>query len=266
MKQNIKTLFFIIAFACNNSFACLNYYHTVDQHGELHNLVDNQFVGLNKNFNLELIASKLPQFDADFQESQSPYVLSDYAVLLMKAGKIKESLSLLIALNKRLPNEYQIAANLGTAYELIGELDSALFYIKRGIEINPKAHGNSEWIHVKVLETKKRQLEDPNYLDSKSVLELTEFQKNNLSTRYELEIQIRERFPFTAGPDQIMASLMIDLGDCYANDVSIEYAKAFYNIANKYYGADSSITAPKIDQMVAHRAEYKDITPFGNWA
>tara|TARA_B110000046_G_C13024495_1_gene413104 strand:+ start:2444 stop:2677 length:234 start_codon:yes stop_codon:yes gene_type:complete len=56
-------------------------------------------------------------------------MLSDYAVYLMKAGRVDESLAILKELNKNLPQEYQIAANLGTAYELNGELDSALFYI-----------------------------------------------------------------------------------------------------------------------------------------
>ena len=71
-------------------------------------------------------------------------MLSDYAVYLMKAGRVDESLAILKELNKNLPQEYQIAANLDTAYELNGELDSALFYIKRGIEINPDAHAGSE--------------------------------------------------------------------------------------------------------------------------
>ena len=187
-------------------------------------------------------------------------MLSDYAVYLMKAGRVDESLAILKELNKSLPQEYQIAANLGTAYELNGELDSALFYIKRGIEINPDAHAGSEWIHIQVLETKMKQIKNPDFLDFTSVLELSLEQKKDSATRAQLEIQIRERFPFSPGPDQIMASLMIDLADCYTNSLSIEHAKAFYNIAELYCGADSTLTTPKIYEMIELRKKYKDIS------
>jgi tetratricopeptide (TPR) repeat protein len=260
MKQTTILLFFIIAFGTQSSLGCINYYHTVDQAGDMHSWGDAGFVHFNKNFNLELIASKLPTLEADFQKYHSAYMLSDYAVYLMKAGRVEESLTLLIELNKNLPNEYQIVANLGTAYELNGELDSALFYIKRGIEINPNAHEGSEWVHIKVLETKLNQIENPDFLDFRSVLDLSPEQKRDSATRVQLELQIRERFPFSPGPDQIMASLMVDLADCYANSLSIEYAKAFYNIAELYYGADSTKTTPKIYEMIELRKTYKDIS------
>ncbi|NOQ70986.1 MAG: hypothetical protein GQ574_03230 [Crocinitomix sp.] len=248
MKQLGLLFILIIIITVQPVRGCLNYYHTIDQDGDFHEMTENGFIGFNKNFNYKLIASKLPDLEADFQNKKSPYLLSDYAVLLMKAGKIEASLALLIELNRNLPNEYQIAANLGTAYELNGELDSAIHYINRGMELNPEAHEGSEWVHIKVLECKLKQIENPNYLNNTSVLELTAEQKANYKTRHQLEIQIRERFPFTPGPNQIMASLMIDLGDCYASDLSIEYAKAFYTIAAEYYGAETEITSPKISK------------------
>lgn len=261
MKCFFTLLVFSFLFSPLNLFGCLNYYHTLDQDGDFHEMTENGFVGFNKNFNYKLIASKLPDLEAEFQNYHSPYLLSDYAVFLMKAGKIEESLALLVELNKNLPNEYQIAANLGTAYELNGELDSALFYINRGMELNPDAHEGSEWVHVKILEVKLKQIQDPNYLNNTSVLKLAAEQKADYKTRRQLEIQIRERFPFTPGPDEIMASLMLDLGDCYAANLSIEYAKAFYTIAEIYYGTDPAITDPKIEKMVALRVDYKDISP-----
>ncbi len=101
---------------------------------------------------------------------------------------------------------------------------------------------------------------NPDFLDFTSVLELSLEQKKDSATRAQLEIQIRERFPFSPGPDQIMASLMIDLADCYTNSLSIEHAKAFYNIAELYYGADSTLTTPKIYEMIELRKKYKDIS------
>ncbi len=53
---------------------------------------------------------------------------------------------------------------------------------------------------------------------------------------------------------------MIDLADCYTNSLSIEHAKAFYNIAELYCGADSTLTTPKIYEMIELRKKYKDIS------
>lgn len=53
----------------------------------------------------------------------------------MKLGKADVALEILKELNYHYPNEYKIVANLGTAYELNAELDSALKYIKKGIKL-----------------------------------------------------------------------------------------------------------------------------------
>tara|TARA_Y100000385_G_C12775015_1_gene500960 strand:+ start:457 stop:675 length:219 start_codon:yes stop_codon:yes gene_type:complete len=71
MKQSIAIFFFIMAFGAQNSLGCITYYHTVDQVGEMHSWGEEGFVHLNKNFNLELIASKLPKLAADFQKYHS---------------------------------------------------------------------------------------------------------------------------------------------------------------------------------------------------
>jgi tetratricopeptide (TPR) repeat protein len=183
-------------------------------------------------------------------------LLSDYSVQLMKLGKHKEALEILAVIYNHYPNEYKVAANLGTAYELNGMPDSALKYIKRGIELNPNSHEGSEWVHVKVLETKLKLKTDPNYLKNNSVLGLTEKQKMDSLIRRQIEIQVRERFPFIAGPDEIMASLLIDLGDCYANTASIEFAKVLYEIAKEYYGSTSPAIDVKIAEMKKLLKEY----------
>lgn len=81
-------------------------------------------------------------------------IWSDIAVNLMKLGMADSAIKILIPLAKKYPEEYNILANLGTGYELIGALDSAHKYISKGFEINPRSHRGSEWIHVKILEAK----------------------------------------------------------------------------------------------------------------
>ncbi len=48
----------------------------------------------------------------------------------------------------------RLRRNLGTVYELLGENENALLWIKKAVAIDPASHGNSEWIHVRILEAK----------------------------------------------------------------------------------------------------------------
>lgn len=257
MKKLILFLL-ILLLNFNQVKACLNYYYTVDSHGHLHptDPIDRIF---NTNFNLQLIESKLLKLEKQLKQKSDYKLLSDYTVLLMKAGKIKESLTILETLSKYYPNEYQIAANLGTAYELNGELEKAIRYIKRGMKLNPNAHDGSEWVHIKVLETKQKLVHDPTYLVTHSVLQLNDKNKNDSAIRAQILIQVKERFPFSPGPNEIMASILMDLGDCYANTHSIEFAKAIYTVAKKYYGSKDKRIDDKINQMLKLRNKYVNV-------
>lgn len=245
------------------ALSCLNFYYSINDDGHLHEITDfhESFRRFNKNFNLKRIDSKLRSYESDIQANKDYQLLSDYAVLLMKAGKTEASKELLYHLYIAHPTEYQLAANLGTAFELCGEVDSALKYIERGIELNPEAHEGSEWVHLDILNTKKELELDSSYLSHHTVLNLSESDKQDSTILNQIFIQVHERFPFSPGPDPIMASLMVDLGDCFANILSIEYAKAMYTLAKNYFGDESESTQDKIDQMIAKRVEFNNIQP-----
>jgi tetratricopeptide (TPR) repeat protein len=243
-----KTLFiFVLLFNVTASYACLNYYYSIDNSGHFH---DGEGLrrAFNTNFNTIRLEKNLRKLQLKLETSKDYKLLSDYAVLLLKAGKTAVALDILEQLSLKHPNDYQIAANLGTAYELSGNNEKALEYIKRGIELNPDSHGGSEWVHVKLLEAKLELEKNPSYLDSMTVLNLSNEQKMSGKISDQLMIQIRERFPFCKGSDPIMASLLIDLGDCYSNQKSIEFAKASYEIAKYYYKAADEIVDPKIEE------------------
>jgi len=254
-----KILFlFVLLLNFSNSHACLNYYYSIDHEGHFHD-AEGLKTHFNINFNPRTLEAEIKK-NADKLKTTKDYKwLSNYAVLLLKAGRTKEALDLLEQLSLKHLDEYQIAANLGTAYELSGNVEKALEYIKRGVELNPNAHDGSEWVHVKLLEAKLKLQSDPNYLTKNTVLNLSANQKKDLKVRQQLMIQIRERFPFCKGPDPIMASLLIDLGDCYAQTTSIEYAKALYEIALNYYGAPAKVADPKIKEMKELLRQYSNL-------
>jgi tetratricopeptide (TPR) repeat protein len=258
----MKNIFFLIAFFLVNFFplkACLNYYYTINKEGRIHSIGEKLLIPFNKNFNTALIVSKLEKLNAKMEQEHSYMLLSDYAVALLKLGKRKEALAIFIQLYMHYPNEYQIASNLGTAYELNGQADSALKYIKRGMELNPADHEGSEWIHVKILETKLKLASDSLWLHSHTVLELTEQQEKDSTVQKQLLLQLQERFPFSPGPDAIMASLFVDLGDAYAATSSIEYAKVSYWIAKEYYGDQSAALENKIKEMQKLIIQYRNV-------
>ena len=256
-----KSIIILILFTCFfEAKACLNYYHSIDNTGHLHS-ADDLKKAFNTNFNLKLIEKKLKKIEEQLIKEHDYKHLSDYAVLLLKAGKTKESLEILLQLSNHYPDEYQIATNLGTAYELNGEIEKAIQFINRGLELNPNSHEGSEWVHIKVLETKLKLKNDTLFLLENSVLNLAEEDKKSPIIRNQILIQCQERFPFSPGPNPIMASLLIDLGDCYANTSSIEFAKVLYTIAKIYFSADEDLADSKINDMINLRNKFAHIKP-----
>ena len=73
---------------------------------------------------------------------------NDYAVALMYLGRSSEAVELLKKLETENPGKYEIAANLGTAYELAGNNLEAHRWIKEGIQRNEESHFGTEWLHV----------------------------------------------------------------------------------------------------------------------
>ncbi|HEX2630380.1 MAG TPA: BTAD domain-containing putative transcriptional regulator, partial [Chitinophagaceae bacterium] len=88
------------------------------------------------------------------QRNVSYELLSDYAWNELRVGNKENAVKLLERLYAKHPNEYNIVANLGTAYEVTGKDAKALEYLKKAVAINAASHYNSEWIHIKILEQK----------------------------------------------------------------------------------------------------------------
>ena len=70
---------------------------------------------------------------------------------------------------KKYPNEYVVIANLGTTYELMGNNEKALEYIKKGMKLNPRSHNGSEWIHVESVGSENRHREKPKTIGRKKL-------------------------------------------------------------------------------------------------
>jgi tetratricopeptide (TPR) repeat protein len=189
---------------------------------------------------------------------------SDYAVSLVYAGKTTEAVELLQTLEKEQPGAYVVAANLGTALELLGRNEEALQWIREGIRRNPQSHQGTEWLHAKILEAKIAQEKDADYFKKHSVLEL---EPAHASTTMTIDgrtfspnevgeailYQLQERLQFVKPPDPAVASLLFDYAAIEAATNILESAQGLLKMAVEYgYPADRAEAQIKVyDQRIA---------------
>jgi len=253
--------FLLLLLSYSTGFSCYNEYYALDAKGHFHQ-IEMDRIKFPQYFDQRSIEKQLISLEQKLKKSTDFKLLSDYGLHLVQAGKVKEALVIFEKMAELHPNEYSIIANLGTTYELSGQNEKALEYIRKGIQINPNSHGGSEWIHVKILEAKIALEKDPGYLSNHTVLNLNSNQKQSQKVFDQLYIQLQERVPFSPKEtNPIMADLFIDLGDYYFETISFEHAKAFYQIAKLYYKSERLDIDQKIDRSRKLRETYSGSHP-----
>ena len=202
----------------------------------------------------ESFKNGIKQLDSLYKNTKDLDYLSDKGLLLILLKRYDEAVKLYLQIEKLEPNRYSTSSNIGTAYELLGQNKKALLWIKKSVEIDPKSHKSSEWIHVKILEAKIRGQE---FYTSKFLLN-TEFgiETNPISNLNKDELQklsdglyyqLNERLSFVAPKEKIVAQLLFDLGnvalllDNYA-DALADYEEA------KNYGFAGQLIEQRIKE------------------
>lgn len=181
-------------------------------------------------------------------------VRSDYAATLVHRGESHRAVQILESVEKSNPGEYQVAANLGTAYELSGDLARAHYWIREGIRRNPNSHDASEWIHLRILEARQALEKDPDWLRSNSVLDLdfgadaqprfpARWPKEAGSadaTIAALTYQLHERLAFVPAPDALVGALLADLAALLMLYRTVDVALPVFDLALSYRPADAT--------------------------
>ncbi len=203
-----------------SSFSCINEYgHTADgekrdraysflrpSHLKFHKIIIND--------RIDEIIEKIKIEPGNFKH------WSDLAINYMKRGNTDSALAILKPIAIQHPNEYTVIANLGTAYELKNELDSALKYISHGFKLNPNSHRKSEWIHIAILKAKIKQRSAGRYLEVNPIISEKLFLRHasNTSNKHSFQdtqnqilYQIKTRAPFTPAPNQVITNLFLNL-------------------------------------------------------
>jgi tetratricopeptide (TPR) repeat protein len=188
-----------------------------------------------------------PAANADFK------IRNDYAAKLIHQGKTKRAIEILESIEKSTPGEYRVAANLGTAYELDGDVERALKWISEGIQRYPEVHLGTEWLHVRILEVKRELAKNPDWLQTHTVLDFdfgtdlvpkmptTWGKMGEYRVLTALRYQLHERLAFVAPPDPIMGELIGILADSAAIKSPVEYAVPLYDLALTFKPASADL-------------------------
>jgi Tetratricopeptide repeat len=266
----LLTLSLIIA-SIFNGHSCINEYRTLLD-GEVV-LTDRDYAAPEARFNIAnktLLLEKLNQAYNIYKSSHSFKDYSDYAVMLTYNGRYEEAKAIFLRIEEKTPNLYETAANLGTTYELLGQIDSAIYWLTKSLKINPNSHGGSEWIHLKILEAKKLANGDEQKLWNTDILSLGLGENllpenirniNLMKIRQEIYSQLTERMSFIQPKDPIIGRLLFDFGNVTALVENVEGALQVYEKARTYgYNSDLFIKREKHFKSIQFKANFMNNT------
>jgi tetratricopeptide (TPR) repeat protein len=176
----------------------------------------------------------------------------NFGLYLVYAGKLDSAETHFRIVEEKWPNQYESAANLGTILEVNGKPEEALKWIKRSLELNPTAHQGSEWIHVKILETKLglQLATDMNQtfgLDfgTETMPKMLGDKRQLKNLQKELFYQLNERVSFVQPKETLVASLLFELGNLSLQLGNYRAAFKTYKLA-KIYGCISPLLKPRM--------------------
>lgn len=147
--------------------------------------------------------------------------------------------------------------NLAVAYELQGQHDSALYFMREAVRVNPEINEGSGWIQQMVLRFRMARDKNPEYLSGSSALSLDFGQKDLPENIYNMDLARLEqqlladlsgRLSVFEKPDTVIGMLLVDLGNVVALRYSIGEALAFYKAAVDY-GFSSDLLSARIKRV-----------------
>jgi tetratricopeptide (TPR) repeat protein len=260
--NKFKAFLIVLVLISVKSFACLNG-ETKILKNEAYAYIDHD--GINPqghNFFKGDFPRLIIELDSLYKKTKDLDYLSDKGYLLIVQGKYDEALKLYLNIEKIEPNRYSTASNLGTLYELMGQNQKAYTWIKKSIEINPESHKGSEWLHLRILEAKIKNLKDlsgqflinTNFGTSnepKTKLSKKEVDELTQSVYY----QVNERMSFIEPKDEIISILLFELGNLAELKGENNSALAIYRTA-RLYGYNDDLIVARMINSAQHEVEY----------
>jgi tetratricopeptide (TPR) repeat protein len=236
-----KFLIFLFCISSLTTYACINGETKTLANGFLVYEDDEGIIPKGHNFYIYDIEELKHELDSLYRTTNKVEYLSDIGYVLIIEGKLNEALKLYLELEKKHPNRYSTASNIGTIYELLGENKKALEWINKAIRINPNSHNSSEWLHSKILEAK---IKGSDFYNSNFLINvdfglynfpisiLSESKLNNLENS--IYYQLNERISFIKNQDSIIANLLFELGNIAMLKKQFFEADQIFKMAKEY--------------------------------
>lgn len=231
----------VLVLSAMQGTACINEYYTAKADGSLVRNEDVFYPSVPKaRLSKEQAANQLKKARKAYQRYPDYKHLSDLGAALLFNGRYQEAKKLFANLEQEHPGLYATAANLGTAYELLGQPDSALYWIARAIHINPASHHGSEWLHQRLLQQKVAgKTTAVTGLDfGNEAQPITAISNDSLLLlEQQLTYQLTERLYFVKAPDAYVAAWLFDLANIRSLTQDVQRAMPVYEEARRFgYG------------------------------
>ncbi|UQB69751.1 tetratricopeptide repeat protein [Epilithonimonas zeae] len=262
----MKKISFLLAFVISSfAFACLNYSIVgTDVNGKrktTHAMKEHNF-GLHiYDFDKSMIEENGKYDLEEYKKTKNLDNYLNYATSLVYLGEYDKAICIFKEIEEKQPDKYELASNLGTAYELIGDNKNALKYIQKALQLNKDSHHGSEWIHVKILENKLGNRTLENLLDIDFGNDKTPTSKYKKPELIEfindVSYQLSERTQFVKPTDKIVGKLYFELGNALSIVYDLESAQKAYNLS-KQYGFDNPLLNLRISYFAQLIKDNKD--------
>ncbi len=246
--NKFKVFVIVLVLISFKGFACLNGDTKVLKNGVELYYDEHELIPTGHEFNVENFSKLIQDLEDEYKKTNDIDYLSDKGYVLIISGKYQEALKLYLEIEKIKPNRYSTASNLGTLYELMGENQKAYEWIKKSIQLNPESHKGSEWLHLKILEAKIKNLKEVSgefLINTTFGLERipkTKLSKAQLEELYKaLYYQLNERITFIKPKDQVISVLLFELGNIAIINKDYLSASQIYELSKKYGFQDELI-------------------------
>jgi len=159
----------------------------------------------------------------------------DHGVHLAKRGYVFRALNVFRELARAYPYSARVAANIGTVYDLAGMPDSALFWLRKEMELNPEFHMGTEWVHIRTLEAKIALAKDPDWLRTNRVLVRARMPvMTELSQAFDVMYQVERLMPLRIPPDPVFAAVLSELAEFQSSAGQLHLALLHCEYALEY--------------------------------
>ncbi|WP_316635181.1 tetratricopeptide repeat protein [uncultured Flavobacterium sp.] len=246
--NKFKALIIVLFLISFKIFACLNGDTKVLKNGVEIYYDEHELIPIGHKFNVQNFPELIQELETQYKKTNDIDYLSDKGYVLIISGKYQEALKLYLEIEKLKPNRYSTASNLGTLYELMGENEKAYEWIKKSIQLNPESHKGSEWLHLKILEAKIKDLKEVsgefliNTTFGLEIVPKTKLSKKELEDLEKaLYYQLNERITFIKPKDQIISVLLFELGNIAILNKDYLSASEIYELSKKYGFQDELI-------------------------